>query len=259
VKSFVPAGAQQDGPINAGVYCVRRAILDFIKDLPCSLEQTVFPQLAEAGQLTASVYDGFFIDIGIPADFDRAQRELPERVRRPAVFFDRDGVLNIDKGYVHRAEDFEWVAGAREAIRLCNDSGYFVFVVTNQSGVARGYYGVEAVHRLHDWMDRDLARIGAHVDEFQYCPYHEDGIVEELRRASDRRKPAPGMILDCLAGWPVRKEGSLLIGDKGHDLDAAAAAAVPGHLFAGGNLMDFLRPLLMEGTHEALRKSPMRS
>jgi len=244
IQTFLPAGAQPNGPINSGVYCVDREVLSFIDELPCSLEQAVFPRLAEKGQLRANLYDGFFIDIGVPADFERAQTELPERVRRSAVFFDRDGVLNIDKAYVHKVEDFEWVAGAREAIKLCNDRGYLTFVVTNQAGVARGYYGVEAVHTLHDWMSANLAEAGAHIDEFQYCPFHEEGVVAEWRRASDRRKPAPGMILDCLKGWPVRKESSLLVGDMPHDVQAATAAGITGHLFKGGNLLSFIQLLL---------------
>jgi D,D-heptose 1,7-bisphosphate phosphatase len=244
IKTFLPAGAQPNGPINSGVYCVDRDVLSFIDEGPCSLEQAVFPRLAEKGQLRAALYDGFFIDIGVPADFERAQTELPARVRRPAVFFDRDGVLNIDKAYVHKVEDFEWVAGAREAIKLCNDRGYLTFVVTNQAGVARGYYGIEAIQTLHDWMSADLAKIGAHIDEFQYCPYHEEGVVPEWRQASDRRKPAPGMILDCLKGWPVRRESSLLVGDMPHDLQAATAAGIKGHLFEGGDLLSFILPLL---------------
>jgi D,D-heptose 1,7-bisphosphate phosphatase len=244
IKTFLPAGSQPNGPINSGVYCVDRDVLALIEGLPCSLEQVVFPRLAERAQLRAAVYDGFFIDIGVPADFERAQSELPERVRRPAVFFDRDGVLNVDKAYVHKADDFEWIPGAREAIKLCNDNGYLSFVVTNQAGVARGFYGTESVEKLHDWMSRDLAEIGAHIDEFQYCPYHEEGTVEQWQRPSDRRKPAPGMILDCLDGWAVRKESSFLIGDKPHDLEAATAAGIQGHLFESGDLTEFIRPLL---------------
>jgi D-glycero-D-manno-heptose 1,7-bisphosphate phosphatase len=247
IRTFLPAGAQANGPINSGVYCIDRDVLGMIDELPCSLEQSVFPRLAASGELRASLYDGFFIDIGVPADFERAQVELPQRVRRSAVFFDRDGVLNVDKAYVYRIDDFEWIAGAREAVKLCNDLGYLTFVVTNQSGVARGYYSVDEIHQLHDWMDRDLAEIGAHVDEFQYCPYHEEGVVEAWRKASDRRKPEPGMILDCLDSWPARKEGSLLIGDKPHDLQAAAAAGIQGHLFEGGDLLAFIRPLLKAG------------
>lgn len=245
IKTFLPAGSRPDGPINSGVYCVDRDVLGLIDAVPCSLEQAIFPRLAEKAQLRATLYDGFFIDIGVPADFERAQSELPERVRRPAAFFDRDGVLNVDKAYVHRADDFEWIPGAREAIKLCNDSGYFTFVVTNQAGVARGYYGTEQVEKLHEWMNRDLAEVGAHIDEFRYCPYHEEGVVEQWRRPSDRRKPEPGMILDCLDGWPVRKESSFLVGDKPHDLQAAAAAGIRGHLFKGGNLTEFIRPLLV--------------
>jgi D,D-heptose 1,7-bisphosphate phosphatase len=244
VKRFLAPGTQSTGPINTGVYRVDRGILDLIDELPCSLEQSVFPRLVEKGQLEAAVYDGFFIDIGIPEDLELARRELPARMRRPAVFFDRDGVLNVDKAYVHRIEDFDWIPGAREAIKLCNDCGYLTFVVTNQAGVARGYYGVDSIHRLHGWMSAQLAEIGAHIDEFQYCPYHEEGTIEQWRRASDRRKPAPGMILDCLEGWPVRKEVSLLIGDKPHDLSAAAAAGIQGHLFEGGDLASFVNALL---------------
>lgn len=251
VQNFLPAGAQLSGPINSGVYCVTREILDFIDEAPCSLEQHVFKNLVAQGQLRATLYDGFFIDIGIESDFVRAQVEMPSVLQRPAVFFDRDGVLNIDKNYVHKPEDFEWIEGAREAIKLCNDRGYLVFVVTNQAGVARGFYGVDAVDRLHDWMSRELATTGAHVDEFQYCPYHEEGVVQQYRRASDRRKPAPGMILDCLRSWPVSKPESLLVGDRPHDLEAAAAAGIEGHLFRGGDLADFIRPLLRSaGAHE---------
>jgi len=244
VKSFLPAGSQPSGPINSGVYCVDRDVLSLVNEMPCSLERSIFPRLAQKGQLHAGLYDGFFIDIGVPADLERAQSELPEKVRRPAVFFDRDGVLNVDTDYVHRIEDFEWIPGAREAVKLCNDRSYLTFVVTNQAGVARGYFGVEAIQQLHGWMNEALAKIGAHIDEFQYCPYHENGVVEQWRKASDRRKPAPGMILDCLKGWPVWKEASLLIGDKPHDIEAAAAAGIRGHLFEGGNLEKFVGSLL---------------
>lgn len=247
VSRFLAPGTQSTGPINTGVYRVDRKILDLIDQLPCSLEQLVFPRLVEMRELEAALYDGFFIDIGIPEDLERAQREFPARMRRSAVFFDRDGVLNVDKGYVGKIEDVDWIPGAREAVKLCNDRGYLTFVVTNQSGVARGYYDVDAVHRLHDWMSSELAKTGAHIDEFQYCPYHEDGTVEQWRRASDRRKPAPGMILDCLDGWPVQTESSLLVGDNSHDVEAAVAAGIAGYLFKGPNLEAFIRPLLGNG------------
>lgn len=200
--------------------------------------------MAGVGQLGARCFGGAFLKMQNPADPRHARRKPADGPRRPAVFLDRDGVLNVDKAYVYRIDDFEWVQGAREAVKLCNDLGYYVFVVTNQSGVARGYFGVDDIHRLHDWMNRELGAIGAHIDDFQYCPYHEEGTVEAYRRVSDRRKPAPGMILDCLKAWPVRIEGSLLVGDNIRDIEAAVAAGIPGHLFSEGDLATFLRPLL---------------
>jgi D-glycero-D-manno-heptose 1,7-bisphosphate phosphatase len=162
---------------------------------------------------------------------------------RPAVFLDRDGVLNVDRGYVHRPDQIEWIPGSREAIKRFNDAGYLVFVVSNQSGVARGYFSEEDVRALHRWMASELQAVGAHVDAFEYCPHHPEGTVARYRRVSGHRKPAPGMVLDCLARWPVNKDESFLIGDKDTDVEAAEAAGIRGYRFPGGNLLDFVDAL----------------
>lgn len=176
-----------------------------------------------------------------------AAREDPlggDRQTRPAAFLDRDGVLNVDVDYLHRIEDFVWVPGAREAVALLNAAGYHVFVFTNQSGVARGYYPEAAVGVLHDWMQGQLAEVGAHVDDFRYCPHHPKGSEAAYARDCDCRKPAPGMIRDLMAAWPVRMEGSFVIGDKQRDLDAGAAVGLPGFLFEEGRLDDFVKDVL---------------
>jgi len=244
VRDFIAPGAGATGPVNAGIYVVDKSILADIAKLPASLEQDVFPGLAASGALRGTAYRGYFIDIGIPDDFARADRELREKLRRPAVFFDRDGVLNHDSGYTFETHKLEWIEGAREAVKAINDAGYFAFVITNQSGVARGYYEEHHVVALHNWMAEQMALIGAHVDAFEYCPDHPDGTVARYCRTSDRRKPAPGMITDLIKRFPVDMTRSMVIGDKQSDIEAAQAAGVAGYLFEGGNLEAFVKKRL---------------
>lgn len=165
---------------------------------------------------------------------------------RPAVFFDRDGVLNEDLGYVYKPEDLRWITGAQKAIKRLNDKGWWVFVITNQSGVARGLYEREDVYRFHAAMQADLKKIGARVDKFYDCPFHAEAVVDQWRHPNHPdRKPNPGMILRALAQHPVERAGSYLIGDKETDMEAARRAGLQGRRFPGGDLDRYLETLLV--------------
>ena len=231
------------GLINGGVAACSGALLE---RLPAkgSIEDLVWPALAAQGRLAGVVTDGYFLDIGVPAAFALAQTAIPAQHRRGAVFFDRDGVLNLNHGHVGSVARFEWVEGAREAVRLANERGYYAFVVTNQAGVAKGFYGEAEVNTLHAHMQRELNASGAHIDAFRYCPYHVEGTVAAYARDSDWRKPAPGMILDLMREWPVDPARSLLIGDNDSDLAAARAAGIAGRKYARGSLSGFLASAL---------------
>ncbi len=164
-----------------------------------------------------------------------------EKARRGAVFFDRDGTLNVDKDYLYKIEDFEWMEGAPQAIRWANEKGLLVIVVTNQSGVARGYFAEDDVRRLHGWMNEDLARFGAHIDAFYYCPHLPNGSVKEYAVECDCRKPKPGLIEKACADFDINREVSLLIGDKPRDVKCAEAGGVRGVLYEGGSLAALLQ------------------
>ena len=151
--------------------------------------------------------------------------------KRPAAFLDRDGVINVDHGYVHRADQLEWIAGAPEAVRVLNQAGYTVIVITNQSGVARGYFDEAAVRQFHAHMQDRLRAEGAHIDAFYYCPHHPEGTVKELAVRCRCRKPGIGMLEQAAREWPIDLSRSFLIGDKNDDMAAAAAFKISGIKF----------------------------
>lgn len=160
---------------------------------------------------------------------------------RKAVFFDRDGVLNVDKAYLYKIEELEWVDGAVEAVAYLTRMGYLVFVVTNQSGIARGYYTVAEMETLHRHMAAEIAAGGGKIEKFYYCPHLPTGTVAEYAVDCACRKPKPGLILQALREYAVDTEKSFLIGDKKRDVEAAEAAGIKGYLFEQGDLLDFVK------------------
>jgi D,D-heptose 1,7-bisphosphate phosphatase len=234
------------GTINAGIYLFDRHLVDELAPT-CSLEADVMPRLAARGALRGTIGEGYFRDIGVPEDFARAQQEIPRVLHRRALFLDRDGVVNVDHGWVGTRDRFEWSPGARESIRATTEAGWHVFVVTNQSGVARGHYDEAAVAALHAWMTDEVRRAGGTIDDIRYCPFHEDAFVPAYRRASDWRKPAPGMLLDLMRAWELDPARCVLIGDQPSDMAAAAAAGIAARRYEGGDLAELARQILGSG------------
>jgi D-glycero-D-manno-heptose 1,7-bisphosphate phosphatase len=228
------------GLINGGVYAVRREILDAVPSGSCSIEEDVFPALATQKRLAGRVYDAYFLDIGLPETLSQAQVDLPAWRRRPAVFFDRDGVINVDHGYVHDPEHFEWTPDAPEAVKWCNDNGYFAIMVTNQSGIGRGYYDEACFEAFTRWIQDQLMLRGAHFDAVYYCPHHPTAGVGAYKQQCGCRKPAPGMLLRALEEWPIDAAKSLVVGDKEKDMQAAREAGLRGVQYQTGSLLDFL-------------------
>ena len=156
------------------------------------------------------------------------------------MFLDRDGTINLEKGYVHSIEDFEFIPGVPQAIKLLKNGGFLVIVVTNQSGVARGYYPLAAVHRLHGYLSDQLAGFGTGVDAYYICPHHLQGTVIDYAIACSCRKPLPGMIIQAAEDFTIDLARSYMIGDKQSDVEAGLAARCRPMLLATGHGPDQL-------------------
>lgn len=161
-----------------------------------------------------------------------------------AAFFDRDGVLNVDKSYLYKIEELEWIDGAKEALAYLTQKGYTIFVVTNQSGIARGYYTVADMEKLHSFMAQEIESAGGRIEKFYYCPHLPGGKVAEFAVECDCRKPKPGLILRAFEEYDIDKDKAFLIGDKPRDVESAEAAGIRGCLFEGGNLLNFVKEIV---------------
>lgn len=166
---------------------------------------------------------------------------------RPAVFFDRDDVLNVDRGgYTHKVEDLVWTPRAREAVKLANDARRLTVVVSNQSGVGRGYFDEAALDAFHAAMQAGLAEIEARIDAF-YCCFHHAEALEPWRHPDHPdRKPNPGLLLRAARELGIDLPASVLIGDRESDMEAARRAGVRPFLYAGGDLEALVRTALAE-------------
>jgi len=224
ITQFVEKGQlpldRVDGFINGGIYYFEKQALEAFYDTwdhtPLSIEQDVFPALIQQNRLSGLPLGGKFIDIGIPADYSRAQQEIPDWLkqdRTAALFLDRDGILIQDTGYVH-GQDLTFLDIAHDRIREANAKGEPVIVVTNQAGVARGYYDEAAVLDTNAYIQAELAKQNLYIDQFYYCPYHAEANSSVYRKSSLLRKPQPGMLLKAAEHYRIRLGTSEMLGDN---------------------------------------------
>ncbi len=143
-----------------------------------------------------------------------------------ALFLDRDGVFNVNHGYVHTRERFDFIDGIFDACRQARALGYLLIVATNQAGIGRGFYGEADFHKLSDWMCAEFARRGAPIDRVYFCPFHPEHGIGPYRRDAPCRKPNPGMILEAARDFQLDLPRCALVGDKASDIEAGERAGV---------------------------------
>ncbi|MCA9019454.1 MAG: D-glycero-beta-D-manno-heptose 1,7-bisphosphate 7-phosphatase [Planctomycetaceae bacterium] len=146
--------------------------------------------------------------------------------RKKALFLDRDGVINVEKEYLHRIQDFEFIDGIFELCQAASEAGYTLIIVTNQSGIARGYYTESQFQHLMTWLLAEFARHGLTITDYFYCPHHPTKGTGHYRTDCDCRKPGPQMLLDAAQKYDLDLSQSIIVGDKRSDIQAGQAAHV---------------------------------
>lgn len=207
--------------MNGGVYFFKRRILNLIPNKPCSLEEDVFPNIIKKKLLTGKIYKNFFLDIGTPKYFNVSAKRLKDYFSRPAAFLDRDGVINHDSGYVYKKKDFRFRKGVIKGLKYLIKKKYYIFIVTNQAGIAKGIYNENDFKKLHLYLKRNLSKKNIYFNDVQYCPYHPKGKIKIYRKKSSLRKPGNQMVKNILKIWLVNKRKSFMIGDKNSDKHCA--------------------------------------
>ena len=167
-----------------------------------------------------------------------------KKKKTKVAFLDRDGVLNVSEiknGYIGFIKDFKWIPGAKKAIKFLKKKDFKVVIVSNQSGIARGFFSIKDVWKLHRYLKQELIKFGTSVDKIYFCPYHKDGIIKKYKKNSILRKPKIGMYLKASKVWNIDNQKSFMIGDQNTDIEFAKKAKIKSYLFNKKDLNKFVQ------------------
>ena len=207
--------------MNGGIYLFTKQIFKFINNKPSSLEDNIIPHLIRMKKVIGNKYNNFFIDIGTPTNLMKAKKLIPKYFYRPAVFLDRDGVINYDKGYTHKISQFKFKPKVLQTIQYLNKKKYYIFIVTNQAGIAKGKFTIDQFYKLHNYIKQHLIKKNAYINDVEFCPFHPNAIIKKYRKKSKYRKPGNLMIKNLFNKWPIIKKKSFMIGNTKSDEIAA--------------------------------------
>ena len=213
---------KKDSPlINGGIYFFKKKIINLIPKKPSSLEDDVLPKVIQNKLLTGKFFKDFFIDIGTPKYLKISEKKLLNQFKKPAVFLDRDGVINHDYGYVYKRKEFKFKKGVLKGLLYLISKNYLIFIVTNQAGIAKGIFKESDFLKLQTTIKKELSKKNIYINDVQYCPFHPLGRIKKYKKKSNLRKPGNQMIENIFKKYLIDRKKSFMIGDKISDKKCA--------------------------------------
>ncbi len=207
--------------MNAGIYLFKKKLLNKLKIRNSSIENDILPKLINKKKIDGLISKNDFIDIGLKKNLKNASSILKKNFKLKAILFDRDGTLNKNYGYVHKIKNFKWLKGAKETLKFLNFFKIKSLVITNQSGIGRGFYSMSDFQNLNKKINKDLEIYKAKIDKFYCAPYYELSKNKKYKKNFNLRKPNNGMILQAMYDFKLSKESCFMIGDSISDSIAA--------------------------------------
>ena len=205
--------------MNGGVYFFKKNFLKYIKNKKSSLENDILTSLINNKKICGKFYNNYFLDIGLPKNLIKAKKDFKKIFFKPAIFLDRDGTINFDRGYTYKTNKLKLIKKTINFLKKKNN--YYLFIVTNQSGIAKNKFKKEDFLNFQKALFICLKKEGIYINDTKFCPHHTDGIIKKFKKSCKCRKPNNKMIDDLLKYWPIFKEESLMIGDSNIDELAA--------------------------------------
>ena len=200
--------------MNGGIYFFKKKIFKLIKNKNTSLENDILPNLIKNKKISGIKTKNFFLDIGTPENFKKAKKIISKKFIKRAAFLDRDGVINFDKGYVHKIKDFKFRPNVIKGLKFLRNNNYYIFVVTNQAGIGKGIYTEKQFFNLQNYIKQKLQKKDIFFDDINFCPYHPEAKIKKYRKISQLRKPGNLMIKQIRNKWSIKLNKSFMIGDQ---------------------------------------------
>ena len=203
--------------MNGGIYYFKKDIFKYIKNKKISLESEILPDLINKKIISGKKFDQFFFDIGTPKNFKKADKLLFNHFYRPAIFLDRDGVINYDKGYVHKKDNFKFRPGVLKGLKHLSKLNYYIFIVTNQAGIGKKIFTLKDFIKLHIYIKKKLQAENIFINDVSFSPFHPRAKIKKYKKNSLTRKPGNLMIERIKKQWHLNLSKSFMIGDQKTD------------------------------------------